>query len=104
MNVKYPHEKTPPKIQDHYNPVGSYKRTFEIPSNWKGKEVILHFGAASSMLNVWVNGEFVGYSEDSKTPAEFNITKYLKSGKTHWQWKFSAGATVLTSKTRTFGA
>ncbi|MBW6537558.1 MAG: DUF4981 domain-containing protein, partial [Mariniphaga sp.] len=50
------------------------------PSNWKGKEVILHFGAASSMLNVWVNGEFVGYSEDSKTPAEFNITKYLKSG------------------------
>lgn len=80
VNVKYPHEKTPPLIQDHYNPVGSYKRTFQIPSNWKDKEVILHFGAVSSMLNVWVNEEFVGYSEDSKTPAEFNITKYLKSG------------------------
>lgn len=80
VNIKYPHKKTPPKIQEHYNPVGSYKRTFEIPSNWKGKEVILHFGAASSMLNVWVNEEFVGYSEDSKTPAEFNITKYLKPG------------------------
>lgn len=80
VNIKYPHEKTPPKIQEHYNPVGSYKRTFEIPSNWKDKEVILHFGAASSMLNVWVNEEYVGYSEDSKTPAEFNITKYLKSG------------------------
>lgn len=80
VNIKYPHGKTPPKIQEHYNPVGSYKRTFEIPSNWKDKEVILHFGAASSMLNVWVNEEYVGYSEDSKTPAEFNITKYLKSG------------------------
>jgi beta-galactosidase len=80
VNVKYPHEKTPPIIQDHYNPVGSYKRTFEIPSNWEGSEIILHFGAASSMLNVWVNEDFVGYSEDSKTPAEFNITKYLKSG------------------------
>lgn len=80
VNVKYPHEKTPPKIQDFYNPVGSYKRTFEIPSNWEENEIILHFGAASSMLNVWVNGEFVGYSEDSKTPAEFNITKFLKSG------------------------
>ena len=80
VNITYPHEKTPPLIQDHYNPVGSYKRTFQIPSNWKEKEIILHFGAASSMLNVWVNEEYVGYSEDSKTPAEFNITKYLKTG------------------------
>ncbi|MEZ5105603.1 MAG: glycoside hydrolase family 2 TIM barrel-domain containing protein [Draconibacterium sp.] len=80
-NVKYPHAKTPPLIQNNYNPVGSYKRTFEIPSNWDGKDVILHFGAASSMLNVWVNEQFVGYSEDSKTPAEFNITKYLQPGK-----------------------
>ncbi len=80
-NVKYPHEKTPPVIQDFYNPVGSYKRTFEIPSNWKGKDVIAHFGAVSSCMNIWVNGEYVGYSEDSKTPAEFNITKYLRKGK-----------------------
>ncbi len=79
-NVKYPHAKTPPLIQDHYNPVGSYKRTFTIPSDWKEKDVILHFGAVSSAMNVWVNEEFVGYSEDSKTPAEFNITSKLKGG------------------------
>ncbi len=79
-NVKYPFKPTPPKIQDFYNPVGSYKRTFTIPENWKGKNVILHFGAVSSMLNAWVNGQYVGYSEDSKTPAEFDITKYLKPG------------------------
>lgn len=80
VNVKYPHAATPPLIQDDYNPVGSYKRTFTIPENWSGKEVVIHFGAASSMLNVWVNEQFVGYSEDSKTPAEFNITKFLKPG------------------------
>lgn len=79
-NVQYPHAKTPPTIQDNYNPVGSYKRTFTIPQNWEGKEVILHFGAVSSAMYVWVNEQQVGYSEDSKTPAEFNITNYLKPG------------------------
>ncbi|UMB52577.1 DUF4981 domain-containing protein [Lutibacter sp. A64] len=79
-NVKYPHEKTPPKIQDHYNPVGSYRTYFNIDSI-DSKEVFLHFGAVSSAMYVWVNGEKVGYSEGSKTPAEFNITKYLKKGK-----------------------
>jgi len=80
-NVPYPHAKTPPLIQKHYNPVGSYKRSFKIPDGWKDKEVFLHFGAASSFVNVWVNEQYVGYSEDSKTPAEFNITPYLKGGK-----------------------
>ena len=79
-NVQYPHDKTPPVIQDHYNPVGSYKRTFTIPEAWDGKQVVLHFGAVSSAMFVWVNEQEVGYSEDSKTPAEFNITKYLKEG------------------------
>ncbi|NQU52847.1 MAG: DUF4981 domain-containing protein, partial [Bacteroidetes bacterium] len=79
-NVKYPHERTPPTIQKNYNPVGSYKRTFEIPADWKGNDIILHFGAVSSAMNVWVNEVFVGYSEDSKTPAEFNITEHLKGG------------------------
>ncbi len=79
-NVKYPHDRTPPKIQAHYNPVGSYKRTFTIPAEWKDKEIYIHFGAVSSMMNLWINEQFVGYSEDSKTPAEFNITKYLKKG------------------------
>ncbi|PWD98354.1 glycoside hydrolase family 2 TIM barrel-domain containing protein [Marinilabilia rubra] len=80
-NVQYPHAKTPPEIQDHYNPVGSYKRTFTVPDEWKGKEIFLHFGAVSSAMYVWVNEEKVGYSQDSKTPAEFNITSYLKPGK-----------------------
>lgn len=79
-NVKYPHEKTPPKIQEHYNPVGSYRTTFTVDALDASEEVFLHFGAVSSAMNVWVNGEKVGYSEGSKTPAEFNITKYLKKG------------------------
>ncbi|WP_308991308.1 glycoside hydrolase family 2 TIM barrel-domain containing protein [Mariniflexile litorale] len=79
-NVKYPHEKTPPTIQSHYNPVGSYRKNFTISKNDLTKEVILHFGAVSSAMYVWVNGEKVGYSEDSKTPAEFNISKYITEG------------------------
>ena len=82
-NVKYPHEKTPPKIQAHYNPVGSYKKTFNITKEALNKHVILHFGAVSSAMYVWVNGEKVGYSEDSKTPAEFNISKFLVEGENH---------------------
>ena len=80
VNITYPHAKTPPTIQKNYNPVGSYKRTFTIPADWNEKEVFLHFGAVSSAMYVWVNEQMVGYSEDSKTPAEFNITKYLVEG------------------------
>ena len=80
-NVKYPHQATPPTMQTNYNPVGSYRMEFETAANWSGKEIILHFGAVSSAMYIWVNGEEVGYSEDSKTPAEFNITRYLKAGK-----------------------
>jgi len=79
-NVKYPHEQTPPTMQDHYNPVGSYKKTFTISNDWKNKELFVHFGAVSSAFYIWINGQMVGYSEDSKTPAEFNITEYVKSG------------------------
>ncbi|MCG8578958.1 MAG: DUF4981 domain-containing protein [Bacteroidales bacterium] len=79
-NSKYPHKKTPPTIQKHYNPVGSYKRIFDVPAHWDGKEIFLHFGAAGSAVYVWVNEQKVGYFEDSKTPSEFNITKFLKSG------------------------
>ena len=80
MNIKYPHKAEPPLIQDHYNPVGSYKKTFSLPGDWDDKEIFLHVGAVSSNMKLWVNEEFVGYSEDSKTPAEFNITKFLKKG------------------------
>jgi len=81
VNVTYPHKNEPPYIQDDYNPVGSYKRSFKVPSGWGDKEIFIHFGAVSSAFYVWINGEFVGYSEDSKTPAEFNITRFVKKGK-----------------------
>ena len=80
-NIEYPHKATPPLIQENYNPVGSYRMEFETPAEWNDKEIILHFGAVTSAMYVWVNGAEVGYSEDSKTPAEFNITKYLTKGK-----------------------
>ncbi|MFA5816139.1 MAG: glycoside hydrolase family 2 TIM barrel-domain containing protein [Bacteroidales bacterium] len=70
----------PPKVPTGYNPVGSYRRTITIPDTWKGKEVYIQFGAVRSNLFVWVNGKFVGYSEDSKLPAEFNLTKFVKPG------------------------
>jgi beta-galactosidase len=81
VNIPYPYKMDPPFIRHDWNPVGSYKRSFKIPSGWKDKEVFLHFGAVSSAFYVWVNEQPAGYSEDSKVPAEFNITKYLKSGK-----------------------
>ncbi|MCU0460960.1 MAG: DUF4981 domain-containing protein [Bacteroidales bacterium] len=80
VNITYPYRKDPPLIQHDYNPVGSYKRTFTIPSGWNNKEVFLHFGGVASAFYVWINEELVGYSQDSKTPAEFNITKYLERG------------------------
>jgi beta-galactosidase len=79
-NVKYPHERNPPHMQAHYNPTGSYKTEFTLREDWDGKEIYLHFGAVSSAMYVWINEQQVGYSEDSKTPAEFNITPYLKEG------------------------
>ena len=81
VNITYPHAMNPPFIHHEWNPVGSYKRSFKVPSDWKNKEVFIHFGAVSSAFYVWVNEQLVGYSEDSKMPAEFNITKYLKKGK-----------------------
>ena len=70
----------PPYIGETNNYTGSYRRTFELPADWKGQEVYFHVGSATSNLSVWVNGQYVGYSEDSKVAAEFNITKYLKKG------------------------
>jgi beta-galactosidase len=80
VNTGFGFEKNPPFIPHSWNPVGSYKRTFTIPKEWKDKEVFLQFGAVSSAFYVWVNEELVGYSEDSKMPAEFNITPFLRKG------------------------
>ena len=71
----------PPYIDETNNYTGSYRKTFELPADWNGQEVYFHVGSATSNISVWVNGKYVGYSEDSKVAAEFNITKYLKKGK-----------------------
>jgi beta-galactosidase len=80
VNVNYPFKADPPNIPIEYNPVGSYKKTFNIPKDWNDREIILHFGGVNSAFYVWINGQKVGYSQDSKTAAEFNITKYLVEG------------------------
>ena len=70
----------PPEIPTDHNPVGSYRRTFNLPAEWNDKQIYIHFGAVKSAFYLWVNGEKVGYSQGSKTPAEFNITSYLAEG------------------------
>lgn len=77
-NVKYPFEMNPPKIPSDYNPVGCYIKNFEVPNDWDETKVILHLGAVNSAMYIWVNGQKVGYSQGSKTPAEFDITTFLK--------------------------
>ncbi len=80
-NIRYPHQKNPPFIGTEYNPVSSYRTSFEIPETWKGRPVFIRFDGVYSAFYLWLNGSYVGYSEDSKLPAEFNLTKYLKEGK-----------------------
>lgn len=78
-NIVYPYPKNPPYIGEN-NPVGTYRKTFTIPENWDGREVILHFGSITGCAFVYVNGQKVGMSKVSKSPAEFNITRFLKKG------------------------
>lgn len=80
-NVKYPFPKNAPQIPHDDNEVGSYRKMFQIPSNWENREVFLHFEGVASAFYLWINGEKVGYSQGSRTPAEFNITSLLKPGK-----------------------
>ncbi len=70
----------PPEIPIENNHVGSYRKEIEVPADWKGKSIIAHFGSVTSNIYLWVNGRFVGYSEDSKLEAEFDLTSYLKPG------------------------
>lgn len=72
--------KYPGKVPHDYNPVGSYRRTFTVPDSWENRRVFLQFGAVKSAMYVWVNGNKVGYSQGSKTPAEWDITSFLKAG------------------------
>jgi beta-galactosidase len=90
-NIRYPFRTDPPRVMGRVpndwtlskepNPVGSYRKHIEIPSDWNGKEIFLHFDGVISAMYVWVNGQKVGYSEGSMTGAEFNITKYSKPGR-----------------------
>ena len=70
----------PPYIEEKNNYTGSYRKEFEIPADWKGEQIVMHVGSATSNLTLWVNGKEVGYSEDSKDAAEFDITRYVKPG------------------------
>src|SRR5664279_970799 len=79
-NIATPFRPNPPFIPREYNPTGSYRRTFNIPATWKGKEVFLRMEKTASASFVWINGKEVGYNEGAQEPAEYNITKYLKSG------------------------
>ncbi|UCH96761.1 MAG: beta-galactosidase, partial [Candidatus Aminicenantes bacterium] len=80
-NARYPFPANPPKIPHDYNPVGSYRRDFLIPLTWKDRQVFIHFAGVKSAFYLWINGQKVGYSQGSMTPAEFNITPYIKPGK-----------------------
>lgn len=90
-NHVYPFKRNPPFVTgepedkkwfayENRNPVGSYIKKFTVPKEWKNREVIIHFDGVSSAFYLWVNGKKVGYSQGSMTPAEFNISKYLKKG------------------------
>ena len=85
VNVGYAwrnqYKNNPPYVPVEKNHVGSYRKEIIVPADWKGKDIIAHFGSVTSNMYLWVNGKFVGYSEDSKLEAEFDITKYLLPGK-----------------------
>ena len=91
-NIIYPFAKNPPTVMgeppqhftnfpiENRNQVGSYRHKFTVPENWKGRQTFVVFGGVDSAFYLWINGKKVGYSEDSRTPAEFNITPYLQDG------------------------
>ncbi|RPI27578.1 MAG: DUF4981 domain-containing protein [Acidobacteria bacterium] len=89
-NITYPFKRDAPRVTSEpppnytaysqRNPVGSYRRTFSVPAAWQGRDIFVTFDGVDSAFYLWVNGEKVGYSEDSRLPAEFNIARYLKPG------------------------
>ncbi|HWZ03020.1 MAG TPA: glycoside hydrolase family 2 TIM barrel-domain containing protein [Mucilaginibacter sp.] len=104
-NFIYPFKPNPPivindapadwTVSKEPDPVGSYRRNFDIPAEWNGKEVFVHFNGVQSAFYIWVNGQKVGFSENSMSPAEFNITKYIRAGKNQIAvevYKYSAGS------------
>ena len=113
-------ENNPPFVPTAKNHVGQYRQHFTIPSDWAGKQIIMNIGSATSNIRVWVNGKEVGYSQDSKLEARFDVTKFIRPGEDNLiafektlitQTAICASRTVLwsytttepTSKTRTSG-
>jgi len=80
-NVAYPFRADPPRIDSSYNPVGSYRTWFEVPKSFGGLRKYLRFDGVYSFFTLWVNGKRVGFSKDSKLPAEFDVTPYVKPGR-----------------------
>ena len=90
-NITYPFQVDPPRVMGEpppeytnfkaRNPVGSYRREFTVPEAWKGRQVFLQFDGVDSAFYLWINGRQVGYSEDSRTPAEFDLTRFVKPGR-----------------------
>lgn len=80
LDERFPFHASWPEVPIKDNPVGSYRKTFRLPADWQQRRVFLQVGSVSASLEVWLNGQHVGYSEDSKTPAEFELTPYLKDG------------------------
>ncbi len=89
-NIPYPFKKDPPRVMstpprnftnyDQRNPIGSYRRTFEVPSDWQDRQVFLQFDGVDSAFYLWINGKQVGYSQGSRTPALFDVTRYVHGG------------------------
>ncbi len=80
-DVDYPFPSNPPFIPHDYNPVGSYRKVFNLPDSWEGRDIYIHFGGVRSAFYFWINNRLTGYSQDSKTPVEFNITGLTVKGK-----------------------
>ena len=95
-NIPYPFPPDPPRVPVAWSPVGSYRRSFEVPEAWRGMRVILHLGSVKSAGYVWVNGREVGFAKGSKTPAEFDVTESVRFGDANTLavqvWRFSDGA------------
>ncbi len=80
MRVDFTDSPVAGEVPVENNPVGSYKRSFTLPDNWQDKQVFIHLGAVKSAFYLWVNGQYVGYSQDSKSPSEFDVTQYVHAG------------------------
>lgn len=96
VNARNEFTSNPPYAPMDYNPVGRYRHDFNVPKDWDGRKIYLNFGAVKSAFYLWINGKFVGYSEDSKTPAEFDVTPYVKAGSENFlaveAYRFSDGS------------